>query len=1522
MHTIRSYTCLGWLLNHLSSKAFVLLSFLTFTFTWALAHQPPETRDYEFVENKNQWNKNVLFRTDVPAGAMFLEKNCITYHLFDKSIFEKIHGTNIKDTHQVEKIIKAHAFKVRFEGANPDVIANGDNVNSQLYNYFLGNDQSKWSSRVKSYREVTYENIYPGTQLKFYSFGGNLKYDFILNPEADPLKIQLLYEGIDQMSLKNGNLIIKTNAGDVIERAPYAYQVINGQRRTVPCQYVLKDKKLSFAFPKGYNSTLPLIIDPTLIFSTYSGSHSNNFGYTATFDSEGFLYSGSTAFGPNYPTTIGAYDVSFNSVEDDEYREFFTDIAITKYDTTGTKRIYSTFIGGQYDEMPHSLVVNSKDELYIFGTTGSPDYPFTSGAYDSTFAGGFNVNLKNGIFVQFYQGTDIIVSKLSNDGSALLASTFLGGTGNEGINYSMSLRYNYADEVRGEIDIDAEDNIYIVSTTGSVDFPVTAESFQPTYGGGGLDAFVVKMNSSLSEIIYGSFFGGNSSDAAYSLALDDSLNVYIAGGTISTTIPVTSGVLGPAFSGGRADGFIAHISKDGTTLLHSTYYGSSAYDQIYFIELDRFNNVYVFGQTEAPGNTFIHNAAYNRPNSGQFISKMTFSLDSLIWSTAFGTGIGGPNISPTAFLVDLCNKIYLSGWGGITNMYWYLNNKAGYTTGMDVTPDAYRQTTDGSDFYLMVLEDDASALSYGSFYGGTSSFDHVDGGTSRFDRKGKMYQAVCASCGGHQDFPIHPNPGAVSASNNSSCNSAVFKFDFNLPIVVADFVSPFGCANAPVNFINTSLVQKATQFFWDFGDNTTSTERNPTHTYTSPGIYKVKLVLNDNLTCNLADTLVKNVEIRQHQSSNLPALTICPGQSVQIGLDHIAGYTSYTWSPVSTLNNHQISNPVASPLSTTDYTMLMSNGICVDTVRQRVNVPAVVIDAGNDRTLCRYNLPATLNATSNNAINYTWSLNKTFSPALNSGGSSSVSVNPSDVQTKYYVRGVNSSGCSNIDSILVTIEDISYTVSPGRTICSGDTAILRVNKNVASHTYNYSWSPTSSIQGPANGISAIVRPTTTTTYTVVVSTPAGCIAQSQITVTLDYPQSTTLTPLNICPGQSASIGIAPIAGYSYYSWTPATGLSNPAISNPLATPAASTTYMLQYSDGICMDTLRQRINLQPANVDAGDDRVVCSNTGNITLNATSTNAVQYEWATNKNFNPLINSGGSSSVTINPLQPINKYYVRATNSFGCTSIDSIIVRLSDYSFTGETDKYICIGDTVELKIQQHNPEDTITYSWTPSTGIIGPSTGSSILVSPTEPITYTANLSNNHGCTFLTSVDVNISPVQSGFISAWTDKDTIYRSQSTNLHVRPLGYNYVWLPDYYLSNNKSSDPNAKPDVTTTYTVSLSDPLNNKCRVDTVVTVYVIDLICGEPEIYVPNAFTPNGDGNNDKIFVRGRNIEKLLFIIYNRWGEKVFESNDMNKGWDGTYLGKPVNPDVFVYYLEAYCIDGQEYFKKGNITVIR
>jgi hypothetical protein len=247
------------------------------------------------------------------------------------------------------------------------------------------------------------------------------------------------------MYLQEGVLQIKTSVNTISETRPYTYQTSNGQQKEVASAFVLKDNIIQFDFPKGYNKNLPLVIDPYLVFSTYSGSFTDNWGFTATYDADGNLYSGGIDFGNRFPATIGTFQFQFAG---------YIDVAILKYSPDGRRLLFATYLGGAGAEVPHSMIVNSSNELIIMGTTSSENFPTSDNAYDRSFNMGDNITPMGG--VSYLLGSDLFLSKLNSMGNILEGSTFLGGSRNDGINVATNVTRSYGDEFRGEVNIDKE----------------------------------------------------------------------------------------------------------------------------------------------------------------------------------------------------------------------------------------------------------------------------------------------------------------------------------------------------------------------------------------------------------------------------------------------------------------------------------------------------------------------------------------------------------------------------------------------------------------------------------------------------------------------------------------------------------------------------------------------------------------------------------------------------------------------------------------------------------------------------------------------------------------------------------------------------------------------------------------------------------------------------------------------------------------------------------------------------------
>jgi len=768
MKQLYLFVCLLWLPNLL-----------------ARAGASAPNQHLEFIENKGQWPAPVLYAADVPGGRLFLEPGGLTYAL--TTGFPHPH-TAAPRAGSVPETFRAHAVRVEFVQATQPVVLPAE-ATGEVRNYLRGSDPAQWATHVAGFRRLRYQSVWPGVDVQFYeNQQQQLEYDFELAPQARPAAIRLRYHGADALRLTpEGHLEIQTSAGTLRELAPTAWQLnASGQRQAVTCAYVLHNQEVSFRLGK-YDSNRPLIIDPTVVFSTFTGSAADNWGFTATYDQQGNLYSGGIVFALGYPASPGAYSTQFAGA---------TDIALIKYNTTARgpgARVWATYLGGSGADFPQSLVVNSLGELLVLAATGSANFPTTASALDRTFNGGSAINPFSGYAPSnMPDGSDLAVVRLSADGSRLVASTYLGGAGNEGVlpntGFGFNLLRNYGDQFRGDILVDAQNNVYLASNTSSSDFPArnNFQAYTP-----GLNAVVSKLTPGLDQVLWSSQLGGNQPDAAYSLQLDAAGRLYVAGGTTSPNFPVTPGTVQPA-QRGDADGFVARISSSGSVLEKATVVGTSAYDQAYFVQLDQSGGVYLLGQTMGTYPTVGNR--YGVANSRQFIHKFNADLTTTEFATTFGSGRATIDLSPTAFLVDQCERIYVSGWGGGNNVGYGNGN----VLGMPTTTTATQRTTDGSDFYLLQLSAGARNLDYATFFGGTSQ-DHVDGGTSRFDPRGVVYQAVCGGCGGSSSWPIPPGAGYYSTFNASlNCNNAAFKFNFETVDVVAGTDQTVCVASAPV----------------------------------------------------------------------------------------------------------------------------------------------------------------------------------------------------------------------------------------------------------------------------------------------------------------------------------------------------------------------------------------------------------------------------------------------------------------------------------------------------------------------------------------------------------------------------------------------------------------------------------------------------------------------------------------------------------------------------------------------------
>jgi len=1021
----------------------------------------------EFIENKGQWDNQIKFRSEVPAGSFFIRTGGFTVLQHNEQdllkLQEMVKGHNFNSAdNKAPFTLRSHAYKVDFAGASSNLEMVPDKPLEYYNNYFIGDDPSKWAGNCKIYKGITAKNVYPGIDVRYYTDKGSMKYDIIVKPGADLSKVVLRYTGADKLEIKDKQLVIKTSVGDVKELDPYTYQFENNQRKQISAKYLLSGNEIRFDI-KNYNRNETLVIDPTLIFCSFTGSTGDNWGYTATYGPDGSFYAGGISLASGYPTTAGAFQTVWAGGTGPTTP---TDISIMKLSPLGNTRLYATYIGGSGNEQPHSLVVDGAGNLVIAGRTNSPNYPTTGSGLFGT--GG---------------SYDIIVTKLNAAGSALIGSKKIGGASDDGVNINSnrsfsSLQQNYGDDGRSEVILDGAGNIYVASCTQSTNFPATGGSFQTT-SGGAQDGVVLKLNASVSALTFASYLGGNGDDAGYVLSLAPNGNIYVAGGTASTNFPgVAAGVINSSNQGG-IDGYVSIINNAGSSIVRSTYLGTANTDQVFGIQFDLLGFPYVCGQTR--GGWPVLNAAYSVGGAPQFISKLQPDLSAYVYSTTFGRSSGIPNISITAFLVDNCENVYVSGWGGIIDQF-----QSSGTNPMPLTADAFPMTPDGHDFYFFVLKKNAVSQLFGSYFGQNGGFgDHVDGGTSRFDKQGVIYQAVCGNCGGGAVFPTTPGvagPANLAIGTGGGCNLAMIKISFDYAGVDAGLQSIIngvprdtaGCAPLTVNFRDT--IANGVTYYWYFGDGSLpnpviTTLPNTIHTYNLPGLYQVMLIAEDSTTCNIRDTAYIHIKV-----GNLPAtldfnpVKLAPCDSLKFRFDNLSiappvrpfTNTSFIWdfgdnSPTVTAGAGPVFHSYTAPGSYTVKLILVDTAYCnaPDTLTKIISIaPLVVAQFTTPPTGC---VPYTAR------FNNTSIAGQTFSWTFGDGGTSTA-TNPTytyNTPGTYLVTLIandpNTCNLADTTSISITVFPIpvsNFTFSPDPPVENTPTSF----NNLASlDAVNFKW---------------------------------------------------------------------------------------------------------------------------------------------------------------------------------------------------------------------------------------------------------------------------------------------------------------------------------------------------------------------------------------------------------------------------------------------------------------------------------
>jgi hypothetical protein len=709
---------------------------------------------------------------------------------------------------------------MKLVGANTSATVTGAEELAGKSNYFIGNDPKKWRTNVPNYAQVRYAGVYPGVDLVYYgNQGGQLEYDFVVAPGADPSAIVLDVGAVrepptvaavsDRRSAvgtpplqkrahrdaplqiaADGDLVVKTDGGEVRFHKPLVYQeqsTVDSSQLTVQDEirnskletrnsgtrhsslvtrhsldghYTLDAQNQVRFQVAAYDHSKPLFIDPVLTYSTYLGGNSADYGYGIAADSSGNAYVTGFTISTNFPTVNPIQ----GTCPDCAYPGDYSDAFVTEFNPTGSALVYSTYLGGSKSDYGWAIAVDSSGNAYVTGTTYSTDFPTMNPLQPTNHANPINTEYCN-----------TFVAKLNAGGSALVYSTYLGGS---------VIDYGYG------IALDSSGDAYVAGYTTSPDFP-TANPLQADLAGTGTsDAYVAELNPAGSALVYSTFLGGSSWDYATSIAVDSSGNAYVTGLTLSTDFPTVNPI--QATNGGYYDAFISKLNAGGSALVYSTYLGGAYYDYGMGIAVDSSGNAYVAGWTESTNfPTMNPLQATNKANAAQynqtaFVAKLNAAGSALDYSTYLG---GSRFDVGEGIAVDSSGDAYVTGYTASIN--FPTANPIQASCDNCLSPNFY------TDAFVAVLNPPGSALVYSTYLGGSN--DDYGRGIA-VDSSGNAYVT------GITDSTNFPTVNPLQATLSGGIDDDVFVAKI-LPDVS---LSPSGLTFAPQALNTTSAPQTVT----------------------------------------------------------------------------------------------------------------------------------------------------------------------------------------------------------------------------------------------------------------------------------------------------------------------------------------------------------------------------------------------------------------------------------------------------------------------------------------------------------------------------------------------------------------------------------------------------------------------------------------------------------------------------------------------------------------------------------------
>jgi hypothetical protein len=654
-----------------------LLLLVPLALTAAFAGPPRLT----FVENRGQWAGDFRFLARAPGTMAWLRHDGITLRLERRDRNE------------------GFVLRLRFEGASPSALLEGEERRPGAHSFFLGGDPGRWRTALPGWAAVRYRGLCAGTDLRVRDAGGRIEYDLLLDDAARAEGLVVRCEGITDLRVQDdGSLVLVTPAGELVQTAPVAW--VEPEARPVACRYRrLGPDRFGFAVDAPAGSRL--VIDPALVWSSYLGGSGYEWAYSAAHEPSGEVTVVGETPSSDFPVTPGVFDPSYNGTAQPT-----TDVFVSRFDATGTALVWSTYLGGSGGDKPYAVVGSGAGTVIVVGNASSSNFPTTAGVWDRTLGG----------------SSDVFVTRLNATGSALLWSTYLGGgsgdVGNDGA-------------------VAADGSVVVTGVTSSSDFPVTPGAYQ-TGARGTSDVFVTRLNAAGSALVQSTRLGGGSGDVGKSVALDDSGAVTVSGVTSSGDFPVTPGAF-QTTPQGPSDVFVSRLDPTLANLVWSTFLGGGSGDVGEGLAVDGAGVPTVTGVTSSSDFPLTPGAWQTNPqgSSDTFVTRLTAGGDALVWSTLVGGGSG-----------DVGKAVTLDGTGAAV--------VSGQTSSNDypTTPGAWDTTAGGSaDGFVTRVDAAGASLLFSSFVGGGGS----DGGEGHGALGANLFTVVGTA--NSDDFPT--TPGAV-----------------------------------------------------------------------------------------------------------------------------------------------------------------------------------------------------------------------------------------------------------------------------------------------------------------------------------------------------------------------------------------------------------------------------------------------------------------------------------------------------------------------------------------------------------------------------------------------------------------------------------------------------------------------------------------------------------------------------------------------------------------------------------------